>query len=275
MAHETNSFTIPYSLQVELSSFEQLSEEEESASPDSLSVYGSVLLETFNRVADQRDAARRDLSFAIETVHELKTHISGLNHLLLKAQRELEKREALKCKQKPQAEPTPQGKWIENTWLTEPSFGFLLHDAEKEWENGNPQGTLDLMPRCLGSDDLDFEGHMMCRLLMAAVFHRTHNTDQSMQFAEDVLKRCESHYQKDPIQAGEIAGIAQFLRGKIFMSEGNWTHAFWAFARATSNPRYKAKAQDLKAIAASTFPEEESIPYVASNFPAPLFAGNS
>jgi hypothetical protein len=72
----------------------------------------------------------------------------------------------------------------------------------------------------LSSTSPDFEGHMMCRLFIAAVLHSSSNIDRSMQFVDDVLENCERGYQQTPIQAIEGAGIAQFIRSRDFMSEG-------------------------------------------------------
>lgn len=232
-----------------------------SLSSDDLPKNGSILLETFNQVADQRDAARRDLSFAMEAIGELKRHISGLNRLLLETQRELASLIPSDSRQQPHVGPVPRGDWIRNTWFSHPWLR-CIRDAEKEWRDGNPQQTLIMMFHRLAFDDLDFEEQMMCRLLAAAVFHSSDDNDRSMPIADEVLKYCECYSRKDPIQAGEIAAIAQFIRGKSFMSVGNWTHAYWAFARATCNPKYKAKARRLKAIAAKSLHDEGFIPCI-------------
>lgn len=245
-----------------------------SISSDPLSENGSTLLEKFHKVADQRDAARQDLSYAMETIKELKCHVLGLNQLLSNTQRELESRKTSTLEKEPRVEVTSGETWIENTWrCSPPSLHSVLRDGEREWQSGNPQRTLNMMFTCMKSSRLDFEGQMMCRLLISAVFHSSGKNDQSMQFADEVVENCEEHYRNNPIQAGEIIGIAQFLRGKNFLSEGNWRDAYWAFTRATSNPKYQSKARQCKGIAAEFFPEEESIPHVPSV--APLFTDKS
>ncbi|KAK2763274.1 hypothetical protein FQN54_009910 [Arachnomyces sp. PD_36] len=235
-----------------------------SVSSGSLSTTGSDLLEVFNRVALQRDVARRDLSFAMETIDQLRAHVSGMNHLLTSVQRQLETRRPSNPSLEPPVEVKWTEIWIANTWVcVPPSLQPLLGEAEDQWKRGNSQKTLNMVSHRLNSQGLDFQSEMMCRLLISAVLHISDKSGESMQFADAVLKACDEEVQRDPILATEIGAIAHFLRGKNFMSTGNWVQAYWAFARATSNSRYKAKALYLKGVAADLFPDEGSIPCIS------------
>jgi hypothetical protein len=85
MARGQESFTLSRFIEERFS----VSSDPGSMCLDTLSVDGHTLPKTFNRVAIQRDAARRDLSFTIDAIKELETHVIGPNYLLSKAQQEL------------------------------------------------------------------------------------------------------------------------------------------------------------------------------------------
>ena len=231
-----------------------------------------TLKEAFARVLDQRDAARQDLKYALDTIKELERHNEVLNSLLTQVQEVLEVRRASSMESlvdPPNVEVNPDTAWIDNTWLCSSTHDFLLGKAEEEWKLGNPQRTINMMFELTNNHEIDFEGRMLCRLLVAAVFHSSGKIEQSMDFADDVLKSCELH-RRATIEKRQVTGIAQFIRGKNFMSTGNWSRAYWAFSRATATPYYQAKARQLKTIAADHFPEEEKSTHLLP--PAPLFS---
>ncbi|KAJ9391321.1 hypothetical protein DTO063F5_931 [Paecilomyces variotii] len=225
-------------------------DDEDRKGSQQLSREADHLLELLNKVADEREAVRRNLYYFHDLIDSFESQIAEYDTLISRAQSALVRITGIleECAYFPAVSPVVDYStdlaWIEDTWLCSSSNSAVLGEAEMHWLTGHPQNALNAVSSILTKNpNIDWYDAMKCRLFMAAILHSSGVHDESSYIVDNVLRRCEEHCVSDHVQARELSGVSYFIKGKDMMVQQNWKAAYQSFAHALHTPGYQDKAQ--------------------------------
>ncbi|MCJ1467179.1 hypothetical protein MMC07_005802 [Pseudocyphellaria aurata] len=185
------------------------------------------LLEGVRILVTQRDNLREELKYAQSTILELEAQNIRLVSLLTDAQAWLGTAEIL-----PVAKPsTPL---MHSIWLTSTSNSKLLGPVEEAWQKGPPEEALYLLYVVLNQENLTNSQRVEAQLLYAAIMIISGHSDQALPQVEDALKIAEEK------QLNQLAGKAQFIRGRCCFDLKRYADARWCFALASHTKGYES-----------------------------------
>ncbi|BDD55144.1 hypothetical protein MPDQ_000633 [Monascus purpureus] len=215
-----------------------------------LSTEAKHLLKTINELADERDRLTKDLQHALETIKTLQDKLAEYDFLLKRARVRITQLRTTNSRPRGDAaKRPPSDPWIHHIWFCSSKSSELLGQTEHDWKSGHPQRALYRLSTILSTRNLTLADHLMCKLLMAAIFHYTQNYNESNQLLESVLETTHGQLVRDYSNTMELTGIARFIQGKNMAANENWNEAFWSFTKALYTPGYHTMAQKLQSEA--------------------------
>jgi FtsZ-binding cell division protein ZapB len=193
------------------------------------------LYDTFQALINDRDQLRLKVTQAQETINLLEMEINALkSHGDEAFEKVADKMEITKHTFELIAESTSAGHWLRDIWLSEPSNAALLGAAEAAWEANmaNPQKALNIIGKVLSGNTKQSE-RIKCNLLVSAIMLDAGRTEGACASANDALRQCGNDFKYK-----NLAGVAHYLRGRVFLEIKSLRQAYWDFSLAVFTPGY-------------------------------------
>jgi len=193
------------------------------------------LCDTFQALINDRDQLRLKVTQAQETINLLEMEINALkSHGDEAFEKVADKMEITKHTFELIAESTSASHWLRDIWLSEPSNAALLGAAEAAWEANmaNPQKALNIIGKVLSGNTKQSE-RIKCNLLVSAIMLDAGRTEEACASANDALRQCGNDFKYK-----DLAGVAHYLRGRVFLEIKSLRQAYWDFSLAVFTPGY-------------------------------------
>ena len=201
------------------------------------------LYDTFQTLVNERDQLRLELRNAQETISLLETEVNAIKcHGDAAFAKVADAMSVTKHTFELVAEPTPASHWLKDLWLSEPSSAALLGDAEAAWKENitNPQKALNVVGRSLQGNIQQSE-RIRCNLFVAAVMVAAGKTEEACAIANGMLHECGNDF-----RLRNLAGIAHYLRGRVFLELKSLRQAYWDLSLAILTPGYHERAKHFQ-----------------------------
>lgn len=195
------------------------------------------VLDQFEIVRRQRDEVLKDLSHAQETITLLEAELAAVKYYGDLAYAKVADEQGIsktQIERTPEVEITNAAVWIDEIWLCSSENTSILRPAEKAWQNNlhNPQSAILLAMQALKTKPVK-KDRLRCNLLMAAV----ELSAGSLESACARVNECVHESGTDP-RFKDIAGIAYYIRGRIFLAMKLYPPAHWDFSMAVLTKGY-------------------------------------
>lgn len=201
------------------------------------------LYETFRCLINDQDQLRLELSQAQETISLLETEINAINFhgdaAFAKIVDEMDiKRHTFELV----TDSISGSHWLSDIWLSEPSNAALLGEAEAAWKENmmDPQNALAVVGKVMKEINKTSE-RIRCNLFVAAVMLAMGKTEEACATANEVLHQCGTNFRRR-----HLAGIAHYLRGRIFLEIQSFRQAYWDFSLAVLTPGYHERVKHFQ-----------------------------
>jgi hypothetical protein len=201
------------------------------------------LYDIFQALINDRDHLRLEVVQAHEVISLLETEINALkSHGDEAFEKVADKVEITKHTFDLVAESTSASHWLKDIWLLEPSNAALLGAAEAAWEANmaNPQKALNIIGKVLNGNTKQSE-RIKCNLLVSAIMLDTGRTEEACASANDALRQCGNDFKYK-----HLAGVAHYLRGRVFLEIKSLRQAYWDFSLAVFTPGYHEHAKHFQ-----------------------------
>jgi hypothetical protein len=215
------------------------------------------IFDQFEVVRRQRDAAIRELSLAQETVTILEAEISALKYYgdlaYAKVAVELGPSER-QIDRNPEVKVTRATAWIDDLWLCSPENNDILAPAEGAWQKNlhNPQAAILLATEALKTN-LGKKDRLRCKLFLAAIQVSAGTLEPACALVNECIHGCGT----DP-RYKDIAGVAYYIRGRIFAAMKIYTTAHWDFSMVVLTPNYHELAKKWQGLCETWVYDQES-----------------
>jgi hypothetical protein len=193
------------------------------------------LHDIFQALVNDRDQLRLEVTQAQEITSLLEMEINAIkSHGDEAFEKVADKMEITKHTFELVAESTSACHWIRDIWLSEPSNVALLGAAEAAWEANmaNPQRALNIIGKILNGNTKQSE-RIKCNLLVSAIKLDAGRTEEACTSANDALRQCGNDFRYK-----HLAGVAHYLRGRVFLEVKSLRQAYWDFSLAVFTPGY-------------------------------------
>lgn len=214
------------------------------------SLEGQEVLLALKCIVGERDALRKELSIAKETITELELQNTEYNRLLTNAHKEISAHDP----ERSPISPLPKS-WI-GTWLSSPLDYPTLLPAEEAWQNGHLQRALNMMPAMLAREGLSHHHQINARLLYSAMLQSSgSNLAIALQYAEEALQSAIDY------RLYHLAGKARFHQGLCFLHMYEPAKARWCFNLSSHLRDHEKVVEDCRLVAekdADALREDES-----------------
>jgi hypothetical protein len=213
------------------------------------------LYDTFQSLINERDRLRLEVSQAQETVSLLETEISAINfHADAAFAKTVDEMEVKRLTFELVTDSIPGSHWLSDIWLSVPSNAALLGEAEAAWKENimNPQKALNIVGKVTAETRKTSE-RMRCDLFRAAVMLASGHTEETCAIANAVLHQCgsKSKYR-------HLAGIAHYLRGRVFLEIQSYRQAYWDFSLAVFTPGYHERVKHFQRHTENCYLQEQN-----------------
>lgn len=212
------------------------------------------LYDTFQRLINDRDQLRLEVSQAQETISLLEAEINAINFhgdaAFAKTVDEMEvTRHTFEL-----ADSIPGSNWLNDIWLSESSNAALLGEAEAAWKENimDPQNALNIVGKVIREINKPCEG-IRCNLFVAAVMLAMGKTEEACATANAALHQCGTNF-----RYRHLAGIAHYLRGRVFLEIQSFRQAYWDFSLAVFTPGYHERVKHFQQYAENCCLQEQS-----------------
>lgn len=214
------------------------------------------ILDQFEVVRRQRDSALKELSQAQDTITALEAEMTAVKYHGDLAYAKVADEQGIS---KRQFEPKPEGKttnaapWIDEVWLCNPEHANLLGRAEEAWQNNlhNPQSAILLVTEALKTKSVK-KDRLTCNLFMAAIQFSAGKLEPACALVNEVINEAGT----DP-RYKDLAGIAFYIRGRIFAAMKIYPGAHWDFSMAVLTKGYHEQAKKWQGYCETCILEEE------------------
>ena len=199
------------------------------------------LQHTLYLITAQRDQALLDLTHAQETIAALEAEIAAVKFHGDEALGRVTDSQGMPTyRQEEHNAKDTATQWIADTWLVSPSNARLLSEAERAWKRdiANPQQALNVITTIKKDQRLSRSDQLKCKLFLSAVFLISGRKEDACALANDVLRECNNEFRYK-----HLAGVAHFLRGRIFLELKSFSQAYWDFSLAVLTKGYHEKAK--------------------------------
>ena len=201
------------------------------------------LYDIFQALINDRDQLRLEVTQAQEIISLLETEINALkSHGNEAFEKVADKMEITKHTFELVAESASTSHWLRDIWLSEPSNAALLGAAEAAWEANmaNPQKALNIVGKVLNGNTKQSE-RIRCNLLVSAIMLDAGRTEEACASANDALRQCGNDFKYK-----HLAGVAHYLRGRVFLEIKSLRQAYWDFSLAVFTPGYHEYAKHFQ-----------------------------
>ena len=199
------------------------------------------LYDTFQALVKERDQLRLEVSQAQEIISLLETEINAIKcHGDAAFDEVVETRKIARHTFELVSETSSTCYWLKDLWLS--GNMALLSPAEAAWKENvlNPQKALNLVGKVLNSNIKQCE-RIRCNLFVAAIMLATGNTEEACAGANGMLRLCGNDF-----RYRHLAGIAYYLRGRVFLEIKSLHQAYWDFSLAVFTPGYHERVKHLQ-----------------------------
>lgn len=238
------------------------------------------LFATFQSVLRQRDQARLGLARANETVSLLEAEIAAVKYHGDAAFAQLAEQQGIP-RHRPQLDPDsdPGSYWIDGVWLAgQEENADLLGAAERSWKTNlmNPQESLN-MAGLAAKGTANKADKIKCTLIVAAIkiaSGQTGQTEVAGGLANEALAECETDF-----RFRQLAGMAHWIRGHVFLKLGCLNQAYWDFSLALFTRGYHDQAKYYQMYTENRILQRDGrgdglVPYATpAHYPSPFAAG--
>ncbi len=195
------------------------------------------ILDHFEIICRQRDAALRELSQAQETITLLEAELTAVKYYGDLAYAKVADEQGVSKRQierNPEVKVKDATAWIDGIWLCSPENTNILAPAEVAWAQNlhNPQSAILLVTEALKTKPVK-KDHVRCKLFMAAIQFSAKVLEPACALVNDCINECGT----DP-RFKDIAGIAYYIRGRIFLEMKIYPSAHWDFSMAVLTKDY-------------------------------------
>ena len=195
------------------------------------------LLDQFEIVRRQRDSALRELSQAQDTIIALEAELTAVKYHGDLAYAKVADEQGISKRQlepKSEVKSTNAAPLIDDIWLCSPESANLLGPAEEAWQNNlhNPQSAILLVTEALKTKPVR-KDRLTCKLFIAAIQFSA----GMLEPACALVNECINEAGTDP-RYKDLAGIAFYIRGRIFVAMKIYPAAHWDFSMAVLTKGY-------------------------------------
>jgi hypothetical protein len=193
------------------------------------------LYDIFQALVNDRDQLRLEVTQGQEIIGLLEMEINAIkSHGDEAFEKVADKMEITKHTFELVGEPTSASHWLRDIWLSEPNNAALLGAAEAAWEANmtNPQKALNIIGKILNGNTKQSE-RIKCNLLVSAIMLDAGRTEEARASANDALRECGNDFRYK-----HLAGVAHYLRGRVFLEIKSLRQAYWDFSLAVFTPGY-------------------------------------
>jgi hypothetical protein len=195
------------------------------------------VLDQFEIVRRQRDEALKDLSQAQETIAILEAELAAIKYYGDLTYAKVAHEQGITKAQvdrSHQVTITSATIWIDNIWLCSSEDNGILAPAEKAWEGNlhNPQLAIILVTQALRTKPVK-KDRLKCKLFMAAIQLSAGSLESACAGVNECIHECGN----DP-RFKDLAGIAYYIRGRIFVAMKLFPPAHWDFSKAVLTKGY-------------------------------------
>ena len=201
------------------------------------------LYDAFQALVNERDQLRLEVSQAQEIISLLEMELNAIKcHGDAAFAKVADTRGVARHTFELVTESTPASHWLKDLWLSEPSSAALLGEAETAWEGNvtNPQKALNIVGKVLNGTIKQSE-RIKCNLFVAAIMLATGKTEEACAIANEMLHLCGNDF-----RYRHSAGIAHYLRGRVFLEIKSFRQAYWDFSLALFTPRYHERVKHFQ-----------------------------
>jgi hypothetical protein len=193
------------------------------------------LYDIFQALVNDRDQLRLEVTQGQEVIGLLEMEINAIkSHGDEAFEKVADKMEITKHTFELVGEPTSASHWLRDIWLSEPNNAALLGAAEAAWESNmtNPQKALNIIGKILNGNTKQSE-RIKCNLLVSAIMLDAGRTEEARAGANYALRECGNDFRYK-----HLAGVAHYLRGRVFLEIKSLRQAYWDFSLAVFTPGY-------------------------------------
>jgi hypothetical protein len=201
------------------------------------------LYDTFQSLVNDRDQLRLEIAQAQETISILETEINAIKfHGDAAFAKMADKLEVTRHTFELVTESTSDSYWLKDIWLSDAKSATLLGEAEAAWRENisNPQQALDIVERVFKRVTNKCE-RIKCNLFVSAVMLAIGKTEEACASANEALHQCG-----DDFNYKHLAGIAHYLRGRVFLEIQSFRQAYWDLSLAVFTPCYHERAKHFQ-----------------------------
>jgi hypothetical protein len=195
------------------------------------------VLDQFEIVRRQRDEALKDLSQAQETITILEAELAAIKYYGDLAYAKVADQQGIskiQVDRTHQVIVTSAMVWIDDIWLCSSEDTGILAPAERAWEGNlhNPQLAILLATQALKTKPVK-KDRLRCKLFMAAIQLSAGSLESTCAGVNECIHECGT----DP-RFRDLAGIAYYIRGRIFVAMKLFPPAHWDFSKAVLTKGY-------------------------------------
>jgi hypothetical protein len=195
------------------------------------------VLDQFEIVRRQRDEALKDLGLAHETIAILEAELAAIKYYGDLTYAKVAHEQGIT---KAQVDRSHQATianamvWIDDIWLCSSEDTDILRPAERAWEANlhNPQSAILLVAQALKTKPAK-KDRLKCKLFMAAIQLSAGSLESACAGVNECIHECGT----DP-RFRDLAGIAYYIRGRIFLAMKLFPPAHWDFSKAVLTKGY-------------------------------------
>lgn len=212
------------------------------------------LYDIFQSLVKERDQLRLEVAQAHETINLLETEINAIKSCGDGAFAKVAHiREVSRHTFELVDESTSGSHWLKDIWLSEPNNAVLLGEAESSWRENmtNPQKALNIVGQLLKRTTEKSE-RIKCSLFMSAIMLAKGKTEESCAGVNDVLHQCGNDFEYK-----HLAGVAHYLRGRVFIEIKSFRQAYWDFSMAVFTPGYHERVKHFQQYAENRILQED------------------
>ena len=233
------------------------------------------LYNTFQSLINQRDRLRLELVHAQETISLLETEYNAAKYHGDEAFAQVADQLGVARHRFQPPDSIPATRWLDDLWLSVPDNATLLGAAEVAWEQNmtNPQTALNIVAQVLKGNTKTHE-KIKCTLLISAIMLSSGQIEIACANANEVLRECGKNF-----FYRHLAGIAYYLRGRVFLELKCFRQAYWDFSLAVFTPGYHEKSKHFQQYTENMILQEayreatRSSPQRPENMPLDLAPG--
>lgn len=214
------------------------------------------LFDLFEIIRRERDSALNGLSQAQETITLLEAEMTAAKYHADLAYAHVADEQGISKRQierttEPKAINSPA--WINDIWLCDPANTDILGPAEEAWQANihNPQSAILLVTEVLKTIEVTRD-RLTCLLFQSAIQFSAGMLEPACASVNECINQCGT----DP-RYKDLAGIALYIRGRIFVAMKFYQVAHWDFSKAVFTKGYQEQVKKWQGYCETCILESE------------------